>query len=80
MDASNFMLGHYVKIAIHAPKKYPKQPVAMKEDEEADGSEMTAADEAKINALMGAFAKKAKNLPTVGAEPLETGNTEATGQ
>lgn len=76
MDTSNFMLGQYVKIAIHAPKKYPKEPVGLKEED--DGGQMTSEDEAKINALMGAFAQRTVNLSSAGAEAPETGENEAT--
>lgn len=76
MDASNFMLGHYIKIAMHAPKKYPKKPVGL-EDTDNTG-QMTAEDEAKINALMGAFVQKAEELPSVDEEAPGTGNIEAT--
>lgn len=66
------MLGHYIKIAFHAPKKYPKQPISL---DNADGGQMTLEDEAKINALMGAFAKKTEELPSADEEAPETGDT-----
>ena len=75
MDALNFMLGNYIKIATHAPKKYPKKPVGLQNDK--DG-QMTSDDEAKINALMGVFAQKTNQLPSVGEKTLKTGENQAT--
>ena len=75
-DTSNFMLGKYIMLAVNAPKKYPKEPVSAKLDTE--GGQMTEEDEAKINALMGAFAQNANKLPSADAEAPQDGNTEAT--
>ena len=58
----NFMLGRYIMLAVNAPKKYPKQPVSA--DSTTNGEQMTEDDEAKINALMGAFAQKTDKLPS----------------
>ena len=74
LDVANFMLGNYIKIATHAPKKYPKQPVGLKNDQ--DG-QMTGDDEAKINALMGVFAQKTKQLPSMDEKTPKTGKNEA---
>ena len=49
-------------LAVNAPKKYPKQPVSA--DNTTNGEQMTEDDEAKINALMGAFAQKTDKLPS----------------
>lgn len=75
-DTSNFMLGKYIMLAVNAPKKYPKEPVSAKLD--AEGGQMTEEDEAKINALMGAFAQKTNQLPSASEKAPETGDTEAT--
>ena len=75
-DTLNFMLGKYIMLAVNAPKKYPKEPVSAKLD--AEGGQMTEEDEAKINALMGAFAQNANKLPSADAEAPQDGNAEAT--
>lgn len=69
MDTSNYMLGRYIAVAVNDPKKYPRQPASQRANlEEEDGEQMTEEDEARINALMGAFAKKADKIPTGKAE------------
>lgn len=65
-------------LAVNAPKKYPKQPVSA--ESANDGGEMTEEDQAKINALLGAFAQKTDKLPSVDEKPQETGDTKASGQ
>ena len=70
------MLGHYIKIAMHAPNRYPKKPVGLSEEDK--NGQMTSEDEAKINALMGAFAQRAEQLPSADAEAPQTGKNEAT--
>lgn len=77
-DTSNYMLGKYIMLAVNAPKKYPKQPVSV--DNATSGGQMTEDDEAKINALMGAFAQKTDKLPSADEKPQETGDTKASGQ
>ena len=72
------MLGKYIMLAVNAPKKYPKQPVSA--DSTTDGGQMTEDDEAKINALMGAFARKTDKLPSASEKPQETGDIKASGQ
>lgn len=61
-------------LAVNAPKKYPKNPVSSAEndEDEAEAGEMTAADEAKLNALLGAFAGKANTLPATNEEAETT--------
>lgn len=71
------MLGKYIMIAVNNPKKYPREPVGITTANEESG-QMTEEDEAKINALMGAFAKNANKLPSVDAEAPQDGDTEAT--
>lgn len=71
-DTSNFMLGKYIMIAVNDPKKYPKEPVST-HAERQDDSQMTLEDEAKINALMSAFANKTSKLPSVDEKAPETG-------
>ena len=75
-DTSNFMLGRYIMLAVNAPKKYPKEPVSTRLNQ--DGEQMSEDDEAKINALMGAFAQKAEKLPSAESEPPQTSDNEAT--
>lgn len=75
-DTSNFMLGKYIMLAVNAPKKYPKRPVS--QEASNDGEQMSEDDEAKINALMGAFAQKTNQLPSASEKAPETGDTEAT--
>ena len=71
------MLGKYIMVAVNAPKKYPREPVGITTAKEASG-QMTEEDEAKINALMGAFAKNANKLPSVDAKAPQGGDAEAT--
>lgn len=75
-DTSNYMLGKYIMLAVNAPKKYPKEPVGITAANETSG-QMTEEDEAKINALLGAFAQNANKLPSADAEAPQDSNTEA---
>lgn len=84
IDTSNFMLGRYIGLAVNNPKKYPKHPLSQDsdlEEDQNDGNQMTAEDEAKINAMMGAFAKKANKLPemTAATETEEAKESEDAG-
>lgn len=80
-DSLNFALGKYVLLAFNDPKKYPNAPFTdgMKEGTPADldDHQMDAVDEAKINALFGGFAKKAKKNATPEPERKLSGNTQA---
>lgn len=78
-DTSNFMLGKYIMLAVNDPKKYPREPVSVKSAEENDGKEMTLEDEAKINALLGAFAQKTDKLPSADEKAQEQAKFEASG-
>lgn len=82
-DTENFILGKYVMLAFNNPNKYPKQPVSQEIGEEEDQNNqdvMTEADEARLNALFGSFAKKSDKLPSADEKPQETGENEATAQ
>lgn len=86
-DTANYILGKYVMIAVNKPGKYPTKPLSLSKAEEPqnDGEEMTAEDEARLNAMMGAFAAKANQLPAIEAEaettkakePENVGNQQA---
>lgn len=73
-DTSNYILGKYIMIAVNAPRKYPSEPVsrARSDGSEQDDSQMTEADQAKLNALLGAFAQKANTLPATNEEAETT--------
>lgn len=78
-DLSNYMLGHYVRIAVNDPKHYPKEPLGIKsETQDQPSNQMDEFDEAKINAMMAAFASKTSKLPSAEPEPPQQGNTQAT--
>ena len=61
-------------LAVNDPKKYPSKPVSddRSDETEEDDSQMTEADQAKLNALLGAFAQKAKKLPATNEEAETT--------
>lgn len=61
-------------LAVNDPKKYPSKPVSddRSDENEEDDSQMTEADQAKLNALLGAFAQKAKKLPATNEEAETT--------
>lgn len=61
-------------LAVNDPRKYPSKPVSddRSDENEEDDSQMTEADQAKLNALLGAFAQKAKKLPATNEEAETT--------
>ena len=61
-------------LAVNDPKKYPSKPVSddRSDENEEDDSQMTEADQAKLNALLGAFASKANTLPATNEEAETT--------
>ena len=77
-DTANYILGKYVMMAVNKPGSYPDEPLSLKRAKEsANGDDqMTDEDEAKINAIMGAFAAKAKRLPAIEAEAETTKEKE----
>ena len=77
-DASNFMLGRYIMIAVNDPKHYPKEPLAAKNELDDKEGSMDEFDEAKINAMMAAFAQKPVKLPSPEPKGPQQGNTQAT--
>ncbi|MBQ1310178.1 MAG: hypothetical protein IIY54_10755 [Ruminococcus sp.] len=62
------MLGKYIMIAVNDPKKYPREPASQSAAPETGDGQMTEEDQAKLNAMMEAFARRAESLPTVTTE------------
>lgn len=81
-DTANFILGKYIGIAVNAPKKYPHEPMSAGEFNEPEENQtlMDETDEAKINALFGAFSAKADKLPSATEKSQEAPSTQATEQ
>ena len=78
-DTSNFMLGQYIKIAVNDPKHYPKEPLASRnEPDDHNDEQMNEFDEAKINAMMAAFAQKTTEEPSAEPKGPQQANTQAT--
>jgi hypothetical protein len=61
-DTTNYILGKYISLAVNDPKKYPKKPASL--DKSDEQGQMTEADEAQINAFLGALASKSENIPS----------------